>query len=222
MEILIRIGKFFFVILAVLSVARILISERRNYQFVWSIWRRFRIRMLFECLVIVTLTIVVSTFLFYIPGFNYGWINFFFHGEAGHVLIKPIIEESKSNNALSHLMVFIFFIALALVLPFLAHNEEKIFRQGCNDWSSITRQSIKFGLVHCVFAGVPLAAGIALIIPGFFFGFKYKGAFERNVEIMDSGQAAEEALMESTTYHTMYNMILISSILAELAVRIGT
>jgi hypothetical protein len=221
MEILITIGKFFLVILAVLSVARILISERRNYQFVLSIWRRFQITIFFECLGILTLTIAVGIALWRIPGFNYGWINLFFGGEAGNMLIKPIIEGSKSSNILVCLMVLVFFIALALVLPFLAHTEEKIFRKGYDEWSAIVKQSIKFGLAHC-FVGVPLAAGIALIIPGLFYGFKYKGAFERNVDIMDCWRAEEEAVMVSTAYHTMYNTICVTAIFAALVARIGT
>lgn len=207
MEILLMISKVLLVLLAVGGVAMTLIAERRNYKFVWSVWRRFRIKMFFECLGIVTLTIAVMVALWQVPGLNYGWINLFF-GESGNMLIKPIQEGSDSANVLVRMMVPMFFVALAFVLPFLARSEERSFRKGYNDWGSITKQSVKFGLVHCL-VGLPLATGIALIIPGLFLGLKYKRAFDRNVNYMGYWRAEDEAVMVSTTYHTMYNMILI-------------
>jgi hypothetical protein len=109
-------------------------------------------------------------------------------------------------------MVPLFFVALAFVLPFLARSEERSFRKGHDEWGSIAKQSVKFGLVHCLF-GVPIAAGIALIISGLFYGFKYKRAFDRNVEVMGYWQAEDEAVMVSTTHHTMYNMIVVGLLL---------
>lgn len=212
MEILFTIGKFLLVLLAVTSVAVTLISERRNYQFVWSVWRQFRIKMFLECLGVIMLTIMAAIALWQVPGLNYGWINLLFGGESGNMLVRPIQEGSESANILVRLMVPAFFIALVFVLPFLAQTEERIFRQGCDDWVSIAKQSVKFGLVHCL-VGVPLGAGIALIIPGLFYGLKYKCAFNRNIHVMDYRQAEDEAVMVSTVYHTMYNMILVSLLL---------
>jgi len=212
MEILLTIGKVLLVMLAVAGVALPLVSERRNYQFVWSVWRRFRIKMFFECLGIVTLTIATAIALWKVPGLNYGWINLFFGGESGNMLIKPIQEGSESANILVRLMVPVFFVALAFVLPFLAQSEERSFRKGHDDWSSITKQSIKFGLVHCL-VGIPLAAGIALIITGLFYGLKYKRAFDQNVNTMGCWRAEDEAVMVSTTYHTMYNLIVVALLL---------
>ena len=212
MEILLTIGKTILVMLAVASVALPLVSERRNYQFVWSVWRRFRITMFLECLGVVILTIVAVVMLAQVPGLKYGWLSLFFGGESGNMLVKPIIDGSKSTSISIRLMVPVFFIALAFVLPFLAQSEEKSFRKGYDDWGSITKQSIKFGLVHC-FVGVPVAAGIALIVPGLFYGLKYKRAFNRNKYTMGYWRAEEEAVMVSTTYHTMYNMIVVGILL---------
>lgn len=212
MEILLTIGKVLLVLLAIAGVALPLIAERRNYEFVWSVWRRFRIKMFFECLGIVTLTIAGAIALWQIPGLNYGWINLFFDGEGGNMLIKPIMEGSESANIMVRLMVPLFFVTLAFVLPFLAQSEERSFRKGYDEWGSIVKQSVKFGLVHCL-VGVPLAAGIALIISGLFYGLKYKRAFDRKVESMDYWRAEDEAVMVSTTYHTMYNMIVVGLLL---------
>ena len=212
MEILLTIGKAVLVMLAVASVALPLISERRNYQFVWSVWRRFRITMFLECFGVVTLTIVTVVMLAQVPGLKYGWLSLFFGGEGGNMLIKPIIEGTESTSVSIRLMVPVFFVALTFVLPFLAQSEEKSFRKGYDDWGSITKQSIKFGLVHC-FVGVPLAVGIALIIPGLFYGLKYRRAFRRSVDTMGYWRAEDEAVMVSTTYHTMYNMIVVAILL---------
>lgn len=212
MEILLTIGKVLLVLLAVASVALPLITERHNYGFVWSVWRRFRIKMFFECLGIVTLTIAVAIALWHVPGLNYGWIGLFFGGEGGNMLVKPIMDGSESTNIMVRLMVPLFFVALAFVLPFLARSEERSFRKEYNEWDSIVKQSIKFGLVHCL-VGVPLAAGIALIVPGFFYGYKYKRAFDRNTETLGYRRAEDEAVMVSTTYHTMYNMIVVTLLL---------
>ena len=210
MEILL-IGEILLVLLAVAGVALPLITERRNYDFVWSVWRRFRIKIFFECLGIVTLTIAVAVALWQVPGLNYGWINLVF-GESGNMLIRPIQEGSDSTNVLVRLMVPMFFVVLAFVLPFLARSEERSFRKGHNEWSSIAKQSIKFGLVHCL-VGVPLAVGIAFIISGLFYGLKYKRAFDRSVNTIGYWRAEEEAVMVSTTYHTMYNMIVVGPLL---------
>lgn len=207
MEILTTIGKIFLVLLAIASVALPLISERHNYHFVWSVWRRFRIKMFFECLSLVILTSLLTITLWLVPGLNYGWVTFFFK-EGGNLLIGPVMEGTKSNSVAVRILVPIFFIVLTFILPFLARSEERIFRRGHDSWRSVTKQSIKFGLMHCL-VGVPLAAGIALILSGLFYGLKYKNAFERNVVALGRQRAEDEAVMISITYHTMYNTILI-------------
>lgn len=208
MEIFLTIGRAVLVLLAVASVSLPLVSERRNYEFVWQVWKRFRIKMFCEVLGIILLTIAIAIALWEVPGLKYGWINLFF-GVSGNMLIKPITEGSHSTHISIRLLVPIFFAALAFVLPFLVRSEERSFRKGYDEWGSVIKQSIKFGLVHCL-VGVPLAAGIALIISGFFYGYKYKRAFDCNTETLGYGRAEDEAVMVSTTYHTMYNMIVVA------------
>jgi hypothetical protein len=109
----------------------------------------------------------------------------------------------------------VFFSFLLLALPFLTKWKEDFFRRGHREWKSIARQSIKFGLAHCL-AGVPLAASIALIVLGFFLGLKYKRAFDR---FMKEGElswfeAEGEAVMASTAYHTFYNSVFVAMFIA--------
>jgi len=108
MEILVTIGKAILVLVAVATVVLPLVSERRNYKFIWQVCKLFRIKM---------------------------------------------------------------------------------FCEGYDEWGSIIKQLIKFGLVHC-FVGVPLVAGIAFIILGFFYGYKYKRAFDHNTETLGYGRGA--------------------------------
>lgn len=132
------------------------------------------------------------------------------------MFVKPITDGSQSTHVSIRLMVPLFFFALMLVLPFLARSEERSFRKGYDEWGPIIKQSVKFGLAHCL-VGVPLAAGIALIIPGLFYGYKYKRAFDRNTEAFGYERAEDEAVMVSTTYHTMHNMVVVVLLLVALA-----
>lgn len=212
MEALLVAGKAVLLFLAVVSVALPFVSERRNYEFVWHVWKRFRVVMLMEVIAVIVLMVASAIVLSQVPGFTYGWTALFFDGKSGNILLKPVMEGSESSHILIRLMVPVFIVALAFILPYLARSEERMFRKGHRAWGSIIKQSVKFGLIHCL-VGVPLAAGIVLIIAGLFFGLKYKRAFDRNVDTMGTSQAEDEAVMVSTTYHTMYNMVLVGLLL---------
>lgn len=213
MEILFTIGKAVLIMFVVTSLIVLpLISERRNYGFVWQVWKRFRVKMFFEVVGIFLLTIMLIVTLWKIPGLKYGWFNLFSDG-GGNILFKPIMEGSESTSISIRMLVSLFFLALMPTMAFIVKAEEEIFRKGYNKWSSIIKQSIKFGLIHCL-VGIPLAAAIALIVVGLFYGYKYKRAFDYNIAIFNCGRAEYEAVMVSITYHTMYNMVLIAIILA--------
>lgn len=211
METLFSIGKALLVILAVASVSLPLIIERRNYQFVWSVWRRFRFKMFFECLGLFVLIAAAMALLWQVPGLNWGWLNLF-SNTGGNMLTQPVHEGLKSTNQLIRLLVPMFFIALAVAVPFLAKAEEEHFRKGVTDWGDIIKKSISFGLIHCL-AGIPLASGIALILSGLFYGLKYKRAFDANVKVVGYRDAQDEAVMVSTAYHTVYNTIVVGLLL---------
>lgn len=216
MDILLTVVKSILILLVVLSIGIPLISHRRDYKFVWHVWKRFRIKMFFEVLGTIVLTWMAVTMLWKIPGLKYGWTTFLFH-KGGNVVMKSVDEGFDSPHLIIRLLTFLFFIILVVALPFLARLEEKIFRAGYSEWGSIIKQSIKFGLIHCL-VGVPIAAGIALSIPGLFFGYHYKRAFDRSIQTLEDHQAKEEATMVSTTYHTMFNTIVIMLLLLSITV----
>jgi len=94
----------------------------------------------------------------------------------------------------------IFVLLLFLNLPGLARNEEEVYRDGTKDWIDAIPRSIRFGMMHCI-VGVPIAAGIALALPGLWFTSEYfKGGVTR-----------------STRVHAIYNMILVSVLAVYLA-----
>lgn len=126
-------------------------------------------------------------------------------------MVKPFLEGSKSNNLFVRLLVPLYFAILAYILPFLALVEENIFRKGKNDWISILKWSSYFGMAHCIF-GLGLAYGMALTIPGLFFGFKYKRAYDKLIISNDSEEAERLATLTSTVYHTLYNLIIVAII----------
>ncbi len=213
MDFLIAAGKALLIAFAVAGVAYPLFVERRNYQFVWQVFKRFRFGLFAQALgVLMVIAVVGVTLSISIPFLKYGWPNLFFD-VGGNFLITPISDGSKSSSQFVRFLPILFFVALIFVLPFIAKFEEEMFRKGHEKWRTIPWQSVKFGLVHCL-VGVSLAFGIALILAGLFFGQKYKSAFDRNVQTLGYRRAQEEAIMASTVAHTMYNMIVVTVLLA--------
>ncbi|MEE6137099.1 hypothetical protein SKC41_12245 [Mycobacterium sp. 050128] len=72
-------------------------------------------------------------------------------------------------------------LCLLFVVPMLAHAEEATFRLGSEKRSipARLRRQLLFGFMHCALAGVPLAAGPALMLSGFYFERVYLKALQR-------------------------------------------
>jgi hypothetical protein len=68
-----------------------------------------------------------------------------------------------------------------LLVPLLAHGEEMSFRYGSerNSKGRILRRQIVFGLGHSIVAGVPIAAGVALIGSGLLYQLVYLRSLNR-------------------------------------------
>lgn len=236
-------GKMLLVLAVTGSVAYVLYTNRDRLRFVWSVWKRFRPLMLVEVLAALVLTITVGMTLWtYVPFLHWGWFNLFVSG-GGNVLFSPVVEGSESSSMLVRMLPPFFFVALLVAFPFLAHYEEEKYRRGYHEWREIARQSVKFGLVH-LWVGIPLAVGIGLILPGFFFAWKYRSALHKTIDpgiwsqIQDVKEKArsmgikgkirveagteqeDEAVMVSTAYHTLYNslLVLLALVLAVVAI----
>ena len=211
MDILVAIGKFLLVGLAVAGVAHPLYAERRNYHFAWRVYKRFRFGLFAQALAVQSAVMAVGVGLTYVPFLEYGWLSLFYDGGGG-MLVRPVLEGSVSESEFLRALPLLFFIALLAVLPFLAEAEEEIFRRGYEEWKGILWQSFKFGLMHCL-VGVPLAFGIALTLTGLFCAYHYKRELNRRVRIVKRGQAEDDAVMASTVAHTICNAIAVGFLL---------
>lgn len=78
-------------------------------------------------------------------------------------------------------------LGLTLLVPILAHNEEQMFRAGAEGWSvgRRIRTQVTFGLIHLTM-GIPVAAGLALVISGFYFEWVYLHAVRRHRSDIDA------------------------------------
>jgi hypothetical protein len=205
MDLIGAIGKWALVVFAIANVAVLVYTNRDKGGFILTIWKRVRPLMVLEVVALVAAIIEIAiTLSYYVPFLGWGWTNLFFKG-GGNILLSPVMEYSGSGSIWATRLIQAFLLSLLVATPFLCKAEEEIFRKGHHEWRDITKKSIYFGLAHLT-VGVPLAAAIALIGAGFFFGWKYRRAF---VKLRKEGicwdDAEEEAMLVSTTYHSVYN-----------------
>lgn len=200
--------RFVLPILAIVSVARALYVNRRHLNFIPLVWRRFTLKIFVEVFVLGTLTLLAIYLLdAYVPALGWGWPSLF-GVAASNMAVSPVTEGTDSPNLMIRLLVPFFLAALLITLPLLAGAEERIFRKGRHSWREITIASIIFGLVHMV-VGVPLCAGLVLIGPGFFYAIKYRSAYLVLREVMTEEEAQRGGWLVSTTYHSLYNTVLV-------------
>jgi tetratricopeptide (TPR) repeat protein len=126
-------------------------------------------------------------------------------------------EKSKpGTNRFNFRWVFIpiLWLLLILVLPFWAQSEEETYRKGVHTWKGMTKNSIKFGLVHLVM-GIPICCALSLSVPGFIFACRYKYIYQRHLKKFGDEKKAQEAgVLASTADHAIYNAILVSFLTA--------
>lgn len=202
------IGKWALVIFAVANVAVLIYSNKDKCGFLLAIWKRVRPLMVLEVFALIISVIgLVVLLVEFVPFLGWGWASLFFKG-GGNILLSPAMEYSGSGHIWATRLIQVFLLIFLVSTPFLCKAEEDMFRKGNYEWSDITRKSIYFGLLHLT-VGVPLAAAIALIGAGFFFGWKYRRAF---VKLRRQGiyweNAEDEATLVSTTYHSIYNSVI--------------
>jgi hypothetical protein len=220
---------YLFLGFAAFQIIEITYKNRNNLSFIWKIWKRFRLKMLIE--VLLTIFLVITAFLalvYFLPFTSYGWSQLL-SDSSGNFITMPVVEARESQNYFIRFLGIGFIFLLILAFPFMAKIEEDLFRRGKTKLSEIIPTSIKFGLVHLVM-GIPLAAGIALIISGIFYARVYTRKFnsikrefvnnhflEKNTveQLISLGLFKDsvvewevEAILEVTAYHTLYNTVL--------------
>lgn len=199
--------------IALFNVAKALYDNRNNFSFVILIWKRFRFWMFLQILGIIALIYFTYAALITItPYFGYGWLNLIAK-DGGNILITPIFSAFNSTMYIVRCFPSVFFFAFLLSLPFMARLEENIFRRGIHTWGKIIWRSVVFGFMHLII-GIPVGVGIVLIIPGFFFACVYRKTYLKLVsQNIAQKNARNEAVLESTSYHTMMNTLFIGYIL---------
>lgn len=213
MELISMVGKWALVIFAVVNVAVAVYTHRNESRFFWTIWKRVRPLMVLESMAVVIAVITSAiTMCVFIPYLKWGWTNLFFKG-GGNILLSPALESMDSSHGWVKYLVLAFLALFVLVTPFLTKAEEEMFRKGHYEIKDVMKKSVGFGLIHLT-VGIPIAAALAIIGAGFFFGWKYRKAFLRLTQKgMYYWEAEEEAVLVSTTYHTLYNTFAVAFII---------
>ena len=143
---------------------------RRDYR---SVLRALRWWMLPGALLTLAVVIGVTQALWQIPALRTGWWNL--AGGVGNVYLGQTSNEGIGWR-LTALAVP---LLLALILPIAAFAEESIFRSGLEDhsWGVRIGRQVVFGFLHCLLAGVPLAAGFAISVAGGYYAAVYLAAY---------------------------------------------
>ncbi|NJN87313.1 MAG: hypothetical protein HC881_14675 [Leptolyngbyaceae cyanobacterium SL_7_1] len=125
------------------------------------------------------------------------------------IALQPL-RQSLAQVEWKSLLALGFWLLLVLGIPFWARLEERIFRRGANTWRQIAVRSTQFGLAHLI-AGIPILAGLVLIVPGFLFACRYKYVHDRYFKRTQNFYEAQEAgVIASTADHAIYNAILVT------------
>lgn len=134
-----------------------------------------------------------------------------FVGVEGNFIAEPVeIAMESSLGMMVGLPLFLLFLA---AFPYLAYEEEKLFRYKRTSIGQIIRGAVIFGLAHIV-SGIPVFACIALIGSGAVYSIYYKYHFKKYLteHPHKPKRAAVLALIPATSLHTVHNSIVIFTI----------
>lgn len=173
------------------------LADAENRRYCVSVYRRIRPRGVALNVAVLSATIALYVLLSKtLPWLNYSWISAVTaagSGEAQAGGMNPIAAP------LFLPLVGPMFAALLLFcLPLLTRAEERAFRGGTRSMVHAVPRSIVFGLAHCI-VGVPLAAGLAISVPGLWFSYIYIKAERRG----------EEGIEKAALAHTTANATLL-------------
>lgn len=156
---------------------------------------------------LVQLSVVIGTYavlVWLFPPLRWGWWSAV--GGVGNLLLGQTGGQGWAWRALAFAMPL---VVLAL-LPRWAQIEEDIFRAGSERRTRARRAVVHvvFGLVHCI-VGIPIGAGIALIVSGIYFEQVYLRALRR-------GNDREAAVDTAAAAHAVSNGIVVGALLVTL------
>lgn len=194
-------------LVALASIGSTLYSNIPNLPFVWKVWSQFTLKMLIETIFLMVLVIGSYVLInYYLPFVSWGWMNLIY-SNGGNMFVTPLLlVVSGTKDYLAQATLTLVMVIFIVILPFITHFEEKIFRKGYLGTKEIIRQSIFFGAIHLL-VGVPLSIAILLSFVGIFFASKYVEGYAKAKKLFSADEAEEAGVMYSTAYHTMYNTL---------------
>jgi len=153
--------------------------------------------------IVLALVLVAATALMALPGLDWGWWSAL--GGVGTPVFGS--TDTTAGTPLEWGVPLVFLGLLVPALPLFANAEERMFRQGAEEWTAWHRimRTVQFGLVHALI-GIPFGAAIALSLGGAYFMLVYLRSFRRTGSV-------QEATLESTTAHTVYNGVIIGIVI---------
>jgi len=171
------------------------------------IWRNAGWRHVWPVPILLTVVIAAATAIMLVPGLDWGWWSAI-GGEGNPVFGN---SEATSGTAWEWLIPMAFMCLLLPALPLFAYAEERLFRTGAEGWSRWRRmlKVLQFGMVHALIE-IPMGAALALSLGGAYFMWVYLRRFAAT-------RSADEATIESTTAHTVYNGLVVALVLVALA-----
>ena len=146
-------------------------SRVETYQ---CILRAIRPWMFLACVFHIAVLVAVTVLLLQVPILRYGWWKLL--GGEGNALLG----QTGFNGLGWQVASLAIPVGIFVLVPDLAYGEELAFRHG-TDWMSRTERLLRqfrFGISHCLM-GVPLAAGIALTLSGYYYQTIYLRALRR-------------------------------------------
>jgi hypothetical protein len=156
--------------------------------------------------IVLALVLVAAAALMALPGLDWGWWSAL--GGVGNPVFGS--TDTTAGTPLEWVVPLVFLGLLVPALPLFANAEERMFRQGAEEWTTWhrIRRTVQFGLVHALI-GIPIGAAMALSIGGAYFMLVYLRSFQRTGSV-------QEATLESTTAHTVYNGVIIGVVIIAL------
>jgi hypothetical protein len=167
-----------------------LLGRREVRDHVREILRGLRLRHFLLAWPVLLAVLVTASLLLLVPGLAWGWWTAI--GGVG----SPVVGISSNNQGspLEWIVPVVFIVMLVPALPLFAESEERMFRQGAENWSNWrrARRAVEFGLTHALI-GIPIGVALALSIGGGYFTWAY----------------LRGGLAESTRAHLAYNLTIV-------------
>ncbi len=211
-----KIAQYFIITYMVVNVSLMLWEKRKEIPAILTVYRASAIAYAMSFgLAMFTMICAGLAYCYSPAALQWGWFSLVLDSNANPVT-QPIVQaqSSVSHGIWPMVFILIFFVALVIALPLVAHKEEKMFRSGYHTRGRMFVQSLKFGLSHLL-VGIPIIIGLVLTIPGYFLACRYRAVYlDAMNKRMSPQQAIEEGAKSSYTYHCLYNLFLLTFLVA--------